>query len=315
MPNFIDTRSFLSANSEGILENIAARRTSRKIDTEDLFGENSEESNNKMIWLRGTENLAKYDILLREKESLGLYVSGNPLDDYVNLVDWCRQTAARDDIFLIIVEKIRKIFTKKNAMMFALQLTTPDVEVEGVIFPKNALALSPLLEEKSLYWVTGKVQQSKKSKAREEESKENGASEAKEGEIKEFDELPKLIIEGLTAFENGILALFEHEDIPLAINRQSKLKGVNWLELKTSPWKFDSENQSEKTVLKTKASLPILKLSKSLGTQKLKEISQQIKPAMFPGSVEVKIEIENGNGFKSAKGTYWLALELATKYG
>ena len=329
MSDFIETRSFLASNVENLLENISIRRQAGKNEAEDLFGDAQDDHKQEMNWNLNYSLHSKIDVLLQEKESLGLYVSGHPLDDYKDLLQWCRDTSGRDDVFIILIDKIRKIFTKTNSMMFALQLSVPDLEAEGIIFPKNALNLSPLLEEKELYWVKGKVQQTKKTiqnqknaakKAANNDEESTEPEEVKEeGELKEYDELPKLIIEELTKFEEGILPLFQHEDIPLPTNRLNKLKKVNWKRLKIEPRKLPEDGteivqpKTEEQTL-AQANLPIIFLARSLGSEKLRQIKSHLKPEQFVGGVEVKVDVESSEGIKRAKGTFWTTLEILNLY-
>jgi DNA polymerase III alpha subunit len=320
MPDFIKIRSFLFANVENLLENLSIRRHNGKIEAEDLFSDTHDTQ--EMNWLTNFEDQSKIKVLLQEKESLGLYVSGHPLDDYKQLLYWCRETSGRDDVYLILVDKIRKIFTKSNTMMFVLQVSVPDLEAEGIIFPKNAMHLSSLLEEKEMYWVKGKVQQNKKSEkspAKKELITDNDEAEdvKDETEIKEFDELPKLIIDSMVIFEQGILPLFEHEDIPLATNRIKKLKAVSWKNLKTHPTLNPEEHikQDDATGnLSVENSISTIFLPKSLGAAKLKEITRFLKNSSFKDSVEVKVEVESSEGVKKVKNTMWTTKEILSKF-
>jgi DNA polymerase III alpha subunit len=325
MPNFINTRSLLAANVENLLENISIRRNAGKNEAEDLFG-GSEVKSEQITWITDFVPRSKIEILLQEKESLGLYVSGHPLDDYRDLLQWCRDTSARDDIYIILIDKIKKIFTKTNSMMFVLQISVPEVEVEGIIFPKNALNLSPLLEEKELYWVKGKIQQSKKSQASKTQKKqaaetaEDGEEAVKEeGELKEYDELPKLIIDELVVFDEGILPLFAHEDIPMSTNRLNTLKKVNWKYLKTDPTSIlndqSSQDQMQSSSDNTSTnSIPTIFLPKSIGGERLKQIKHELKSQAFTGAIEVKVEVESTESIKKVKGSFWTTPEIVKSF-
>ena len=330
MSDFIETRSFLASNVENLLENISIRRQAGKNEAEDLFGDSQDDHKQEMNWNLNYNKFSKIDVLLQEKESLGLYVSGHPLDDYKDLLQWCRDTSGRDDVYIILIDKIRKIFTKTNSMMFAMQLSVPDLEAEGIIFPKNALNLSPLLEEKELYWVKGKVQQSKKTiqnqknaakKAANNSDEESAEPEEikEEGELKEYDELPKLIIEELTKFDEGIMPLFQHEEIPMSTNRLNRLKKVNWKRLKTDPKKLP-EDGADLSQPKTEeqnsvqTNLPVIFLARSLGSEKLRQIKSHLKSEQFVGALEVKVDVESSEGIKRAKGTFWTTPEILNLY-
>ncbi len=309
--DFIAVRSFLFNNVENILENLNARKQDKKNDSDDLFGGGGEEAIKEMNWVQTKSLKSKYEILLEEKTSLGLYVSGNPLDDYLPLLEWLRDVSYTDNLHLILVEKIRKIFTKAGGMMLAMQITVgkqPEIEgeqIEGLIFPKNALKFSPVLEEKELFWARGKMSQKKKKEAQEDLG---------EGEIKEYDELPKLLIDEVVPFLEGVKRVFEKE---VSFTTSQLLDKLNWAELKTNPNAFkkilDSKtekkihNTHEKALPKIVSPEPIvLKLKKSLG----KSVLMAIKKSEFSGGILVSIELETAEGFKKAKGNFWTTREV-----
>ncbi|MEM1312698.1 MAG: hypothetical protein AAGF07_04520 [Patescibacteria group bacterium] len=320
MSDFIHTRSLLADNVENLLENISIRRNDGKNTTEDLFGDSTNDSTS-INWILKPTAKSKIEVLMQEKESLGLYVSGHPLDDYKELLEWCRNTSSRDDIFIILIDKVKKIFTKSNSMMFVLQISVPDLKVEGIIFPKNALRMSPLLEEKRLYWIKGRVQQNKKSKASkikklEAEAAEEDVSKS-ESELKEYNELPKLVIDDLISFENGILPLFESEEIPIATHRVNTLQRIDWNTLLTNPSRLQQQTTAESPHSKSVNTVNhvVIFLPNSIGNNTLKKIKSELKPEKFTGGVEIKVEVEDTKGnIKKVKGTYWTTPEIVREF-
>ncbi len=303
--NFVKIRSFLAGNIENILENLVARRESSKISSEDLFDFGSgEKRSSKINWQKNYPILRKYDVLLLEKESLGLYVSGDPLEEYQNLLHWVREVASRDDIFLILIEKVKKIFTKDGSMMLVLEVSMSTQEVEGIIFPRNALKLSSKIEEKKLYWVKGNILDKSKNKAkpREDEVEES---------VQEFVELPKLVIEELTLFEEGIMPLFANEEIKMSNNRVQILNSQNWEYLKRNPNAFQTsinDNQNPQPIAKQK--LKILKIPNTVSKEALLVLKNQLNPTPKSNSIKVKLEIQNSLGqWKKVKGEYWLEID------
>ncbi len=303
--NFVKIRSFLAGNIENILENLVARRESSKISSEDLFDFGSgEKRSSKINWQKNYPILRKYDVLLLEKESLGLYVSGDPLEEYQNLLHWVREVASRDDIFLILIEKVKKIFTKDGSMMLVLEVSMSTQEVEGIIFPRNALKLSSKIEEKKLYWVKGNILDKSKNKAkpREDEVEES---------VQEFVELPKLVIEELTLFEEGIMPLFANEEIKMSNNRVQILNSQNWEYLKRNPNAFQTsinDNQNPQPIAKQK--LKILKIPNTVSKEALLILKNQLNPTPKSNSIKVKLEIQNSLGqWKKVKGEYWLEID------
>ena len=152
LPEYVQIRSFLAGNVDHILENLTARREQSKINADDLFSWDIKTSRLANIrWNTNYPLLRKYTILVLEKEALGLYVSGNPLEEYQLLVHWVRETTARDDIFLILIEKIKKVFTKSGTMMLALTITTLEGDLEAWCFLKMPYKSHLKLKKKSYF--------------------------------------------------------------------------------------------------------------------------------------------------------------------
>jgi len=326
------------ANVETMLQAASTLRQSAGIESEDLFGAEVDEqkaSKTDIQWIKETQNLSPFLVLLKEKDSLGLFVSGNPLDEYQHILEWVQETAARDDIFLVLITKIRKIFTKAGQMMFALQITMYNSEVEGVIFPKKAMDISPRLNEGELFWVRGKISTPKKRETKPktppvltsvdvsdnsdnsgEDNIEQPISETVE-EVKEYDELPKLLIDNLVPFQEGALAVLADEDIKISINREKILKSVNWEKLKLEPNSFhenfgnsNNSNQQEDKSGQAKK----IKLTKDFGAKALLEIKQNLKKSPEPETIEVEVWVENMGELKKVKGQFWLPETIANNY-
>ncbi len=305
LEKYVKIRSFLAGNIENILENLIARRESSKINSEDLFDFGPGEKPSSTInWQKNYPILRKYDILLLEKESLGLYVSGDPLEEYQNLLHWVREVAGRDDIFLILIEKAKKIFTKNGGMMFALEVSMSGQEVEGIIFPKNALRLSSKIEEKELYWVKGNILDKSKNKTKPQEGET-------EESVQEFVELPKLAIEELAFFEEGVMPLFANEEIKIANNRAQILNSQNWQNLKYNPNAFQTDiDITQNSQPTTEPELKILRIPNTVPKETLLVLKNQLSPTPKSNSIKVKLEIQDSSGqWRKVKGEYWLEID------
>jgi DNA polymerase III alpha subunit len=303
---FIQTRSLLSSNVEYFLEHVSRLRESKKIDSDDLFGSgDAYQEINHTLQLDSSLGLkTKLQVLLEEKESLGLYISGYPLEEYKHLTLTIQDTILRDDLHLILINKIRKIFTKKNLMMFAMSISTINGDFEGIIFPKKAMQFSPILQEKELFWVKAKLSEKKKEEVILEE-----------GETREYDEIPKMLIDMIVPFEDGVLEVFKDEKIRISQKRQEILSGYDWKQLKVNPNYGESMSPKEniKTVdapmsqpLNSQKELYTIKLSRDLGTEKLKYIKSNLKTVQSENLIQVAIEVEVVDGWKKVKGNYWI---------
>jgi DNA polymerase III alpha subunit len=321
LEKYIFTRSLLAANAERLLEHLAVIRQAGKIDAEDLFAiPSSGSAENKLILQTNITPKPKLTVLIEEKESLGLYVSGNPLDEYKSLVEYVQELCLTDDIHLVLINKIRKIFTKTNSMMFALALSTVSQDIEGVIFPKKALDFSPILAEKQLFWVKGKISTRGKrtfgKPAKTEEIPEDNA---------EYDEAPKLLIDGMQPFTKGVLDLFQDQKDTITVNRKEILQSLNWVLLEQTPDTYKNTEEAKKEDILPESDkqisnvspekiLPTLKFPRSLGAHTLANIKQQLKQQPHPNCVEVFLEIEGIDGWKKAKGTFWIPQDVANQF-
>jgi len=134
-------RGELLANTEAIL---AFNRDSKKeVAQNSLFGS---ESMKGTITLVPAPPLDKEDMLKWEKELLGLYVSGHPLDKYKNKLEGKTISIERikgsmqDGMVAVahgIVEEAKPLLTKKGERMYFLKLTDYSGSLEVVVFPRT----------------------------------------------------------------------------------------------------------------------------------------------------------------------------------
>jgi DNA polymerase III alpha subunit len=303
--DYIRTRSFLIQNTENILEYLNAKRADKKNETDDLFDFDSQESNFSgfVNWDFETKNYSELEILQEEKNSLGIYVSGNPLQKYQNLIEYLKEQTLEENLHLILIEKVRKIFTRNNSMMIAIEATSTTSNLEAIIFPKNAAKLSVELKEKSLFWIYGKINQRKEEDFNQEEF--------------QYDQQPKLIIENLAIFEVGILPLLQKVGISLAINRVDKIKNLNWQNLRLNPdnleQKTDKQNKDNlaKNLEEKSAKILKIKLKKGLDISKLSLIKKNLSPELIKNGQLVEIWVPVEETFKKVKGeNLWLEKEF-----
>jgi DNA polymerase III alpha subunit len=305
--NYVKIRSFLIFNVDNLLENLTQFRHNKLIDSDDLFFNNSTEVNSKLTLKKNSSPLSKLDILLREKESLGLYISGDPMESYLDLETYVQDSAYREDIHLILINKIKKIFTKKNKIMFALLVNTPKGDFEAIIFPKIALELSPLLEEKKLFWVIGKITN---------ENKTSTVKEDEDGKSIEYEQKPKILIENLLPLYGDLIKFLDSEKKKLATSSIRQLKSLNITDFINSTSK---ENvQSSQTVDKIEQSKTIetyiVKIPNNLPRSQVEKIKQSLSKSNSDNSERVIVEVQLSSGeWKKAKGEYFANIDLVKK--
>lgn len=327
--DYISIRSFLGSNVDILLENLAARRETNKNNSEDIFATHVSPS---IKWKKNTPK-TKLQILIEEKNALGLYMSGNPLAEYVAVEKTLQEKLNKWNFRLMFVNKVRKIFTKAGQMMFALEINLTEREIEAVIFPKNAMELSPRLAENELYLVIGNIQEKRKKKMEikveeiiepseivksVEEEDENGETEIIENvvivpEKDAYEEKPKFLIENLVKYTQGTTTLLEHylpvdwnlltTDLPEFINQINGKNPQDSINSKSNSGNSQinpTQNHLEKN----------LEIKKIILSEKLGNFALQIKKNLSKEQIENYTECElylvkNAQNQK-IKGQFWV---------
>ncbi|KKU80417.1 MAG: polymerase III, alpha subunit protein [Parcubacteria group bacterium GW2011_GWA1_47_8] len=119
-----------------------------------LFGGLSDQSSVPSLRLKPTEKATKRNMLIWEKELLGLYVSGHPLDDHKDKLATIGTTiesvrALHEGATAVaggIVSDIRAILTKKGDKMAFVKLTDATGTLELVLFPEVFFANKEFFE-------------------------------------------------------------------------------------------------------------------------------------------------------------------------
>jgi DNA polymerase-3 subunit alpha len=102
-----------------------------------------------------------------EKELLGLYVTGHPLEKYADRFKNAKQTMAQikidekngsEIVVAGIVEEVKEIYTKaKNEKMAFLRIADLTGSLECVVFPKSYVELQKFCQVDKLVIIKGKV--------------------------------------------------------------------------------------------------------------------------------------------------------------
>ncbi len=110
-----------------------------------LFGLMTDNASVPKLTLEKTAPASKEERLAWEKELLGLYISGHPLDKFRSVLEKREFTIARlkeemqEGMTVVIggiVEEVKNIITKKNEVMAFLRLADLTASIEVVVFPK-----------------------------------------------------------------------------------------------------------------------------------------------------------------------------------
>ncbi len=117
------------------------------------------------VKMKEADPISMDDRLTWEKELLGLYISGHPLDKYKEKLDKrdmnikkALEARVNTQVTLAgIVERFREISTKKGEMMAFVKIADFSGELEMVVFPRIYTEFKNLLTEDSCIVVLGKI--------------------------------------------------------------------------------------------------------------------------------------------------------------
>ena len=151
----------------------------------DLLGEESEEKGDFELLFPDLEEFPKAELLRNEKDALGVYLSGHPLDsDKALMKEVCTRKARdfseeaqeeqkedgiQDDEICIVgglLTNINKRITKKNEMMAFLTIEDNTASMEVVAFPRTFETAKEFLTEDSKIFVKGRIQKKDEGEAK-----------------------------------------------------------------------------------------------------------------------------------------------------
>ena len=152
-----------------------------------LFGD-GEEAPVATVTLTDAPEYDPLERLMREKEQLGFYVSGHPLEEYSDIIENYTSASTQTlvehridsevDVAGMITE-IKNITTRKGDSMAVIGLEDLEGAIEVVIFPEAYKKAGDLVEGR-VVWIRGKVNVNQNSRNRRSE---NGDAEREERQI------------------------------------------------------------------------------------------------------------------------------------
>lgn len=158
----LEDRATLLHNMENLLQfNKEAAKGDKSQDS--LFGASSEVS---ALYLENAEPIPPEQKLAWEKEFLGLYISGNPLDQYKEMLDKRGEDIKKmkkdkrvgaSHIIACVVEDVREILTKKGDKMAFVKVKDFDDEIECVFFPSVYETYKQMLIDEKVFAIKGKL--------------------------------------------------------------------------------------------------------------------------------------------------------------
>ena len=175
------------ASLENIMKAAQNAQAERDRGQMSLFGD-GEEAPAATVTLAEAPELDPLERLMREKEQLGFYVSGHPLEEYSDIIENYTSTSTQTlaahridsevDVAGMITE-VKSITTRKGDPMAVIGLEDLESTVEVVIFPDAYKTAGDLVEGR-VVWIRGKVNINQNSRNRKSE---NGEMEKEERQI------------------------------------------------------------------------------------------------------------------------------------
>lgn len=154
-------RGQLLASTEHVLDFLREHFKQDNTGQSSLFGETLQIGR---LQLQPASPMPKEDKLKHEKEHLGLFVTGHPLEQYQEVtknLDLIKNITEAMDNYTIrtagIITKSKRTVTKKNDPMAFFTLEDRSGSIEVLVFPKIMPQILPYLDSDKVIKVTGKI--------------------------------------------------------------------------------------------------------------------------------------------------------------
>jgi len=161
---FGEDRGLLLANMDSLLA-YNKENGEKSTDQDSLFGGMSDTSSLPSLKLAPAPPAQAGDRLAWERELLGLYISGHPLEQYraviekrdMNITKAKAEKDGTDVVVAGIIEELRPVTTKNGEPMMFLRLADFTGAIECVVFPRVLLEYRPHIATDRCLAVKGKV--------------------------------------------------------------------------------------------------------------------------------------------------------------
>ena len=158
-------RARLLAAVDQAVEHGNRRQRNRDRGQTELFGESDAESSGGGIQLPDASPLTEIEQLAFEKEALGLYLSGHPLDRFGEALAGARVRRIEELVsneasvsIAGIIGQIRSLTTRKGAPMAVVTLEDRGGNLEAVVFPEAYTKYRSVIEADRIVIMTGKLE-------------------------------------------------------------------------------------------------------------------------------------------------------------
>jgi len=162
-------RPTLLANIEGAVQFVSHRKEETAYGQISLFNETTEPQMEE-FQMDMKEDWAMAEKLETEKQILGFYISGHPLDQYRKVIKECVVVDTskpellpfgRDTNIVASLTSLRQYTTKSNTIMAFLSLTDKNATFSATMFPKTYAQYKDSLQVDGIYGFSGKFDKSR----------------------------------------------------------------------------------------------------------------------------------------------------------
>ena len=174
-----NNRNTLLRSFEDVIDMISSdrkRALSGQVNMFDMAGEETKK-NDELYSLKKVQELPKKELLLMEKEMLGLYISGHPLENYKSYINEYSNIKSTDLIqdeddevekdlssldgknvkLLGIIDSVRTKVTKNNEIMAFVTLEDLEGSINLIVFPKTYAGYRNVLIQDTVIRVQGRI--------------------------------------------------------------------------------------------------------------------------------------------------------------
>ncbi|MCZ6677626.1 MAG: DNA polymerase III subunit alpha [Candidatus Poribacteria bacterium] len=164
-------RAQYMASLEQVLKTAQSSQKDREKGQMSLFGAADEEAPIIQVELAEVPEWSYDERLRNEKEQLGFYLSGNPLQQYEDLMKYyataTSQTLAENsngtEVYVVgLIASVRLTKTKKGDPMAILVIEDLEGGIDVVVFPEAYKGSRSAIEEGSVVWLRGNVDEGRK---------------------------------------------------------------------------------------------------------------------------------------------------------
>lgn len=172
-------RSQLMENLENLLRAAQTSQAERERGQMNLFGE-TEDIQTNSIALTDAPEYEPLERLKREKQQLGFYVSGHPLEEYEDIIQYyttaSTQTLGEHSLESTVsvagmITDVNTIMTKKGDSMAVIEFEDLEGSIEVVVFPEAYKKAVDLYEDR-IVWIEGLVKISNKGRNKNSDDEE-----------------------------------------------------------------------------------------------------------------------------------------------